>query len=121
MVLEKKSMDIIAIFFSLMFIAFGLISFGLDWTNWLVPFASISGGLILILEVQIKKLFPLHNLRKLSSMQYVTLTLAVISFINGIVSLPIIDWKVDFLQQIGGFILIMVGIFIFAEWFSNKK
>ena len=121
MTLEKRSMDIIAVFFSLMFVAFGLISFGLDYSTWLLPVASVLGAFVLFTEVGWKRFSNLHSLKTLHAQQYLTLSVAVVALINGILNLPLVNIQVKFLQQMGGFVLILLGLMVAFEWFSNRK
>lgn len=121
MALEKKSITALWIFFSFLVIVMGIVSFGLDYTSWLAPTTSLFGGAILLLEVGIKRLTPLSSLRKLGSMQYITLVIGFLSIINGFLTLPAIDIKVLFLNQISGFVLIMVGIFIALEGLTQRS
>ena len=116
----KKSITLGVIFLALVLASFGLISFGLETDNWLRPVALIFGAVILFLEVGIKKLTPLSSLKKLGMQQYVVLTVAFLSLLNGILTLPVIDITVDFLDKSAGVVMLLSSIGIIVELFTNK-
>lgn len=126
MVLEKKSFDAIAVFFGLVVILLAMVSFSLDYTGWLFPAVAILGGLILIFELNFKKanFIPIHNLKNWGTMQYITMIIAALSIIVGIVNIPSLYFAVaqaSWFKLMTGFVLLMVGLFIIIEWYSNKK
>ena len=119
MVLEKKSVTLIVMAMGLLFMVFGLLNFGVDLGVWVVPMFAIVGGLVLLMEVGIKKISNISTLKELGAVQYVSLIIGLLSILSGLLALPVIGIQIEFLTQIAGFVLILVCIFIIIEWFTK--
>jgi len=119
MALEKNS--IIAVIASIVAIFWGAagVILGYDTGQFLIPFISIIGGLVLYFEVGVKRFTNLSAIKSLGSQQILTVVVGSIAIINGIFSLPFVAIMVPFFEQVSALILFLVGLFVGIEFFTK--
>lgn len=122
MALEKQSLVLIWTFISISGVIFALVGLNLDYTSWLPSVAAIFIGLVLLIELQIKKLSNLYTIKKFNPMQYTSLVIAIVTLVFGVTTLPPLGLAINqtFLT-IANVSLLIASINVFAEGISNRR
>lgn len=122
MTLEKKSITAIVLFFSVLTISLGLLGFGITETqNWLIPLATIVGGMILFFEVGFKIFANFHRIKTATAMQYISLVFGSLAILIGALTIPFVNITWEWLRVVGSSVLIVIGVLILAEWFTQRS
>lgn len=121
MTFKKSSLMVLVAFVVLTFIGVGLADLlGFEFGGYLLPFLHVIGALILLLEVGIKRFSNISRLDNIEAQQYITLVVALVSLLNGILTFPEIGIEIAFLKNISSFVLIIIGIFLAIEAVTNQ-
>src|SRR3989344_4967198 len=108
MTFKKASLALLMGFIVLLFIGTGLATIvGFNFGGYVVPFMHILGALVLFLEIGVKRFSNLSNLSKNGAQQWITMAIALVSIVNGVLIFPGIDIMVPFLQNVSSFVLIL--------------
>ena len=117
MALEKSSIKMLGVGFGLAIILVGLAMFGLETSGYINPaILAIVGGVLLI-EVGIKRLTNVSNLKKLSFQQYFTVAIAAILLITAVLDIMSVSFAI--LSNISGFAVIVGALFFIVETLTN--
>lgn len=121
MALEKKSWNLLFLFLIIAGAIFSLraLAKGYDYTDYIMPIFMFLIAMVLLVEVHAGYTLNIHTMRSLGATQWMTTIIASIAMIDSILILPFININIMLLNQLSGWIMAFMTLFVGIEWYSQ--